>query len=96
MEKQLLLIYLQESPQIFIVKCYKHLCRQLVIMEICTVFFFFPHDSDRIVLLLKQYYYLLLRADIEIKMMKWLLRESADYIRCYKMPLKYHVVSFNS
>ena len=31
--------------------------------------FLFPRDSDRIVLLLKQYYYLLLRADIEIKMM---------------------------
>ena len=38
-------------------------------LEIRIVLFFFPRDSDRIVLLLKQYYYLLLRADIEIKMM---------------------------
>ena len=69
MEKQSLLIRLRKSPQLFIVKCYKCLCRQFEIMEIRIVFFFFPCDSDRIVLLLKQYYYLLLRADIEIKMM---------------------------
>ena len=68
-EKQSLLIRLRKSPQLFIVKCYKCLCRQFAIVEIRIVLFFSPRDSDRIVLLLKQYYYLLLRADIEIKMM---------------------------
>ena len=52
-EKQSLLICLRESPQLFIVKCYKCLCRQLAIMKTPTVFFFFSYDSDRIVLLLK-------------------------------------------
>ena len=41
-EKQSLLIRLRESPQIFIVKCCKCLCRQFAIMELHTVFFFSP------------------------------------------------------
>ena len=66
-EKQSLLIRLRESPPMFIVKFFKCLCRQLVIMGIHIVFSLC--DSDRIVLLLKQYYYLLLIANIEIKIM---------------------------
>ena len=41
-EKQSLLLHLWESPQLFIVKYYKCLRRQLVIIEIHTVFFFPP------------------------------------------------------
>ena len=46
MEKQSLLIRLRESPQLFMVKCYKCLCNNVDTYSV----FLFPRDSDSVFL----------------------------------------------